>query len=384
LNLRPGALAGLIGNLLLASSILCAAAANVLASNDLGAVVLLGTAEDEPLTGRIAAELRALGIAIEIRVITSDARGIDREVESALREGARAAVRIDAQTGRTEVSIPDPATRQVSLKQVLEGPPTAALAPVLAVRTVEFVRATLLGPRNEGVRRNRAERSGEGSASNDGSARDGGELLGSGGDDGGGAGVGGGSAGGLGSSAGLSRLGLTLASGALVTPGGLDPQVAVGIIARLRLFPRIGVELMGFTPLTTDRIDGTGARSGAQVSASTWLAGGGLFVRQPLGTRVGVEVAAGAVMAILQTSGSAAADGSHVGPGRSSSEVGASVYGRLGADMALARNLALRLDLLGGGAFRQAKFSFDGNDTDVHPAWGRSFAAALFGVEARW
>jgi len=77
LNIRPGLLAGLLGSLIPA-----AATAVAMASNHDAPVVLLGTAEDEPLTGRIAAELRALGIGIEIRVVAGDERGIEVEVES--------------------------------------------------------------------------------------------------------------------------------------------------------------------------------------------------------------------------------------------------------------------------------------------------------------
>jgi hypothetical protein len=360
LNIRPGILAGLS---LLASLIPAAAAA--VTSTPGAPVVLLGTAEDEPLTGRIAAELRALGIGIEIRVVAGDDRGIEVEVASALREGARAAVRIDAQTGRTEVSIPDPATRQVALKQVLEGPPTAALVPVLAVRTVEFVRATLLGPRNEELRR----AGGAGSA--DASSSDDGITSGPAGDGHGGPAI-----------SRLSGLGVALSSGAVFTPGGLDAQFGVGITARVRVVSRLGLEVMAFAPLTTGRSSDGARAPGVQASASTWLAGVGLFGRQSVSNRVGVEVGGGVVRASLR--GNGVAPGGTDGSLMSGHEVGASVYGRLGADVALARNLALRLDVLGGRAFREVKFTFDDNDPAPRTAWGASFAAVLGGVEARW
>jgi hypothetical protein len=361
-SVRPALLAGLLGSLISA-----AAPAVAMTSNDLAPVVLLGTAEDEPLSGRIAAELRSLGFAVDIRVIAGDKSGIDLGVESALREGARAAVRVDAATGRTEVSIPDPVTGEVTLKQVLEGPPAAALAPVLAVRTVEFVRAMLLGPRNEELRRNRVE----GAAPE--TSRPAAEAVV--------AEIG--AASGAVSIAASPVLGLTLDSGAIFTPGGLDTEIAIGVVARLRLFRRVGVELMGFTPLTTNRIDGTPVPSGTQISASTWLAGAGLFARQPLGSRVGLEVAAGAMIALLQVSGTAPQSSGLTGV--TDWTVGGSVYGRLGADLAIAHNLALRLDLLGGGAFREAKLALGVSDpSSRRTAWARSFGAALGGVEARW
>jgi hypothetical protein len=361
-SLRPALLAGLVGSLISA-----AAPAVAMASNVDAPVVLLGTAEDESLTGRIAAELRALGIAVDIHLVTGDKRGIDLEVESALREGARAAVRVDAATGRTEVSIPDSVTREMTLKQVLEGPPAAVLAPLLAVRTVEFVRAMLLGPRNEELRRNRVQGAGpearrpidEAVVAEIGPANGATAITAS------------------------PVLGLTLDSGAIFTPGGLDTQIAIGIVTRIRLFRRIGAELMGFTPLNTNRIEGTPASSGTHISASTWLAGAGLFARQPLGSRMGFEVAAGAMIALLQVSGTAPQSSGLRGV--TDWTFGGSVYGRLGADLAIARNLALRLDLLGGGAFREAKLDLDASDSSSRrSAWARSFAAALGGVEARW
>ena len=63
---------------------------------------------------------------------------------------------------------------------------------------------------------------------------------------------------------------------------------------------------------------------------------------------------------------------------------GGSVYARVGADLALAPNLALRLDLLGGQAFKKVNLTFFRDDSDPRTAWGASFAAALVGVEARW
>ena len=246
MTVRPGLLAVLIGSLISAA----AAAVAVAASAGNGPVVLLGAAEDEPLTGRIAAELRALGIPLELRVVAGEEPGIDLEVESALRDGARAAVRIDAQAGRTEVSIADPSSHQVALKQVLEGPPTAAMVPVLAVRTVEFVRATLLGPRSE---------EGEAIAARDAAVGD--------------AGIATSPSGKFNASQapGMSRLRLALNSGAIFTPGGLSTQFTFGITARVRLLPWLGAEVMGFAPLSHGTVD---FNPTDKSDASSWIAGG--------------------------------------------------------------------------------------------------------------
>jgi hypothetical protein len=324
-----------------------------------GPVVLLGTAEDEPLTGRIAAELRALGIPIELRVVAGEEPGIDLEVGSALRDGARAAVRIDAQAGRTEVSIPDPSSRRVALKQVLEGPPTAAMVPVLALRTVEFVRATLLGPRSD---------EGEAIAARDAAAGDAGIAA---------------SASGRSHTPATPFLRLALSSGAIFTPGGLSTQFTFGITARFRLLPWLGAEVMGFAPLSRGRVD---FNSTDKSEASSWIAGGGLFLRQPTSVRTAIELGAGYIVAGVEPKGETGPGSSLAGqPAHAAfAEAG---YVRVGGELALARNLVLRLDLLGGVVFQRAAIQIDSMPPATTPpdaTWDRTFAAALGGVEARW
>ncbi len=335
------------------------------ASAGSGPVVLLGTAEDEPLTGRIAAELRALGIPIELRVVAGEEPGIDLEVESALRDGARAAVRIDSQAGRTEVSIADPSSHRVALKQVLEGPPTAAMVPVLALRTVEFVRATLLGaPRGQdgqsGEEAMRDAAAGDAGIATSPSAKSGPVQP-------------------------MSQLRLALNSGAIFTPGGASAQFTFGITARIRLLPRVGVEVMGFAPLSQGHL----AIDQVPTHSSSWLAGGGLFLRQPTSEHTAIEFGAGALVAKVSSNADTVAGTSLEGQSRSATS--ASSYARVGAELALARNLALRVDLLGGVVFKSAILGVEelpGSPppmpTQPVPAWNRTFAAALGGVEARW
>ena len=323
-----------------------------------GPVVLLGTAEDEPLTGRIAAELRALGIPIELRVVAGEEPGIDLEVESALRDGARAAVRIDSQAGRTEVSIADPSSHRVALKQVLEGPPTAAMVPVLALRTVEFVRATLLGaPRGQDGQSSEAMR--------DAAAGD--------------AGIATSPSGKTSPVQPMSRLRLALNSGAILTPGGASPQFTFGVTARFGLMPRVGLEVMGFAPLSQGHV----VSDHLTTKGSSWIAGGGVFWRQPTSERTAIELGAGGFAAFLQSTGNIG-DRTDLSNGASDGWTTAG-YARVGGELALARNLALRLDLLGGVVFTRMLFSeTDPTTPPVTPLWDRTFAVALGGVEARW
>jgi hypothetical protein len=327
-----------------------------------GPVVLLGAAEDEPLTGRIAAELRALGIPIELRVVAGEEPGIDLEVESALRDGARAAVRIDSQAGRTEVSIADPSSHRVALRQVLEGPPTAAMVPVLALRTVEFVRATLLGaPRGQGGQEGRSREE----SMSDAAAGD--------------AGIATSLSGKSGPVQPMSRLRLALNSGAIFTPGGASTQFTFGITARFRLMPRVGLEVMSFAPLSQGHV----VSDGLTTKGSSWIAGGGVFWRQPTSERTAIELGAGGFAAFLQSTGNV---GQRTDLTNGASDGWATAgYARVGGELALARNLALRLDLLGGVVFKRVLFSeTDTTMPPVTPIWDHTFAAALGGVEARW
>src|SRR5262249_40092468 len=178
------------------------------------------------MVGRVGAELHALGIDIDRRVVSPDDTGVDLLVDAVMREGARAVVRVQAPAGRIEVSIADPATHALAVREVLEGSPMGAAAPVLAVRSVEFVRAMLLGTPPPGRR--------------------------------------------VPVPAGpvpppvapveppvparTPTLGLTLASGVAVAAGGLGAQAEVGGEVRIGLGRHLGIEVLGLAPLTTEAV----------------------------------------------------------------------------------------------------------------------------------
>src|SRR5205823_884673 len=129
------------------------------------------------------------------------------------------------------------------------------------------------------------------------------------------------------------RLRLALNSGALFTPGGLSTQFTFGVTARVRLLPWLGAEVMGFAPLSQGRLE----FNQAPTHASTWIAGGGLFLRQPTSEHTAIELGAGAIVAWVLTTGDAAAVGVQ---GQSDYAISAAGYTRVGAELGLARNLA--------------------------------------------
>ncbi len=105
-------------------------------------IALLAATPDDPLAGRIEAELRALGFQVERSAISPDLP-IDELVRQQIAGGARAAVVADGH--RTDVWIAAASVDRVGLRQELEVEESSGLQSVLALRTVEFLRISL-GP----------------------------------------------------------------------------------------------------------------------------------------------------------------------------------------------------------------------------------------------
>jgi hypothetical protein len=328
--------------------VLCATRAGASSSDtttpaDRPLVVLIGTTADDALVGRLGAELHVLGIDIDRRVVSPDDAGVDLLVDAVMRDGARAVVRVQGPSGRIVVSIADPATHALALREVLEGSPTAAASSVLAVRSVEFVRAMLLGEPPPEARVTRP-------AAPTGPAPPTEPVV----------------------PARPPVLGLTLASGVAVAAGGLGAQAEVGGEVRVGLGRYLGLEIVGLAPLTTEAVPGPAPNARATV----WLAGGGLYARGGAGRAGSVELGAGALAVGLRVSG--ASDQTFAGG--TQTRVGTAGYGRVGGALTLTRVLAVRADLLVGSVFARPRRPPGGPG---YP-WGHAFATALVGVEARW
>ncbi|MES1210060.1 MAG: hypothetical protein ABUS79_29345 [Pseudomonadota bacterium] len=302
-------------------------------------IALLAATPDDPLAGRIEAELRALRFQVERSAISADVP-IDELVRQQIASGARAAVVADGH--RTDVWIAAADVDRVGLRQELEVEDSPGLQSVLALRTVEFLRISLglaagpppapvvvasppqPPPRAAPVKR----------------------------------GVG---------------LALDVSSGVLASAGGVGPLAIVGASLRARLWWLLGLEVCGYAPLNSAEL---GDASG-QARATVWLAGGGLLVapRDSVGRRVSGEAGVGALAAVARATGMAA-------PPRQAGTVdgaGAVLYARAAGKLRLGRNWALRLDVLAGGAIRRPVIVL----TESY-AWGRPFVAALGGGELQF
>ncbi len=108
-------------------------------------VVLFTPASSDPLVARLEAELAAVGIAVRRVPLPADSH-LDDVISREIAAGASAAIRIIPRSRGTEVWTGDTTARVSSRRSIRPAASDAALS-VIALRTVEFLRASLLGVR---------------------------------------------------------------------------------------------------------------------------------------------------------------------------------------------------------------------------------------------
>ena len=309
---------------------------------DLPRVALLAATPDDPLAGRIEAELRAVGFQVTRAVIPPDVP-IDEVVNDELAGGARATV--VAAGHRTDVWIAGDGTPRVGLHQELEVDQGSDPQSVLALRTLEFLRislglatppvtppATAPPAPAPPVVATRASRPSE---------------------------------------PGLSAA-IGVSSGVLAATGGVGPFVVVGASVRIPLVRRFGLELCGYAPLN----EAPQSDSSGTAHTAVWLAGGGVFLASRGDRRLSGEVGAGALAAFATSTG----DPTGPNVGTTDHGVGVVLYGRAAGRLRLGRTWGLRLDLLSGGTVVRPVVSLP--DRDV--AWGHLVVGGLAGGELRF
>jgi hypothetical protein len=300
-------------------------------------VVLFTVTSDDPLAGRIDAELKALGFDVSRAAIAPEI-DIEALVSRVLGAGARAAVVADGH--RTDVWIAEDGTARVALRQELEVDETSGLQSVLALRTVEFLRISMgvgappvapLPPPPAVVAPvppPRPIRSG--------------------------------------------WLAVDASSGVLTSVGRVGPLAIAGANLRAGLGGLFGIELFGYAPLT----NGTLSDGADQIRTSVWMAGGGLLVAPPSEGTWAWEAAVGTMAFILRSTGIAGS--ATIGEDQG---VGLAVYGHGAVRLRLASRWSLRIDVMGGGSLRRPVLVFADGDT---ARWGTAFAATLGGAEMRF
>lgn len=302
-------------------------------------VALLSTTPDDPLAGRIDAELHTIGIDVA-RAVVSPGSGIEEQVRVAIAGGARAVIVADGH--RTDVWISDPGSTRIGLRQELEVDEASGLQAVLALRTVEFLRISLglvaepevtaaLPARPAAVARQVVPPAPE-------PAR---------------------------------WFTADASAGALAVSGGGGTIAVAGVSLRAQLAGMVGAELSIYAPLTEAAL--TTAAGEARTSA--WMAGGGILLAPRLDRRVSVEIAAGSLVTVVSSRGVAPSSANHTGTDQVARPA---VYGRGAARLRLLPQLSLRLDLYGGGVISPPPINFAGAKMAT---WGPGFAAGMGGAE---
>jgi hypothetical protein len=307
-------------------------------------VALLSAVADDPLAGRIDAELRVVGVDVS-RAVIVPATGIEEQVRAALGTGARAVVVADGH--RTDVWIAQVGSNRVGLRQELEVDESSGLQAVLALRTVEFLRISLGLVSEPNVVPLEPPRPPEATAA---------------------------------SVAPEPSRWLTVdaSSGVLATAGGLGAIAIAGVSVRAQLWRILGAELSFYAPLTgapSNNADG-------DARTSAWLAGGGLVIAPRPDDRASIEVGAGALAMLIRSNGTASSAAVSAGA------VGANVqvfrpalYGRGAARLRLAPRLSLRLEVMAGTVISPPPINFISTQVAT---WGAAFAAGLGGAELRF
>jgi len=335
--------------------VLLAAAAAARASPDLPEVpdgtprvALLSAVPNDPLAGRIDAELRSVGVDVS-RAAIAPAMAIEEQVRAAFGAGARAVVVADGQ--RTDVWIAQVGSDRIGLRQELEVAETSGLQAVLALRTVEFLRISLGLVSEPNLVQLAAVRATVAST----------VPL---------------------EPAPKRWMTIDASSGVLASAGGGGAIAIAGVSLRGQLWKILGAELCFYAPLT--EVPLTNADGEARTSA--WLAGGGLVIAPRPDDRASVEVAAGALATLIRSDGSPADSTTSIGA--TSWRLRAALYGRGAARLRLAARLSLRLELMAGTVINPPAINtgvWRGMSVTTQLAtWGAGFAAGLGGAELRF
>ena len=306
-------------------------------------VVLLGATLDDPLCGRIAAELEAMGLDVT-RLVIATAVPIEDQVRQAFVSGARAAVVADGH--RTEFWVAEEGSDRVALRQELEIETSPGLESVLSLRTVEFLRVSLglaiSGPELPPVVAPPPPPPPEPPP----------------------------------------RFSIELATGVTAGTGRLGAFATIAARLRARVVGPLGLELGGYAPVGNETLSTTDGR----IDASVWLAGGGLVLAPRAAERVSAEASAGALAVILHAVGTPSPTAMS---GSTAQAVGVALYGRGAALFRLAPRWSLRVDVTGGSTalrapiIRERGVNGSPPDTDL-TAWGKVFVMGLGGLDVHF
>jgi hypothetical protein len=290
-----------------------------------GRVALLRIAGDERLYVRLAAELRAQRfVVVEVE---ADA-GAD--VDATLRAtGAESAIRVESSPEAVRVWIANAATGKHIFREVVPEQREGLDRAIVALWTVELLRASAFAPRPPVVMAPPAAPPPAGIA-------------------------------------------LAVAPAVAWSPGGLGPSWHLMLGARWQRAAHGGLELVVLVPVVPLRL----VRPGGAALISMGLLGVGVYAATSANAaRLSAQVAAGAALLAMRATGDAA----DTFAGQTDQTLSGGPYLRAGAALRASSWLRLRVDALSGVMFPRPVVQFA--ETSV-ASWGRPWGAALLGVEA--
>jgi hypothetical protein len=304
-------------------------------------VALLSTTPDDPLAGRIDAELQTIGIDVS-RAVVTPATGIEEQVRSEIAAGARAVIVADGH--RTDVWISEQGSHRVGLRQELEVDEASGLQAVLALRTVEFLRISLglVVERTAAPTATAPPAPIVPSVPPPQSAR---------------------------------WIAAGASAGVLAVSGGGGVIAIAGISLRAQLAGMVGAELSLYAPLT----EATLTTADGEARTSAWMAGGGILLAPRFDQRLSLEVAAGSLAAVIRSRGVFVSPNTNNNSTATDQVTRATIYARGAARLRLAPRLSLRIDFYGGAVIYAPPITFLKNQ--VVATWGPGFAAGVGGAE---
>jgi hypothetical protein len=297
-------------------------------------VVLLAVTDDDPLAARLTGELEALGLDVTRKQIDPTLH-IEEMVRVALAGGARGVVVADGR--RTEFWVAEEGSDRIAMRQELETEVSPTMESVLSLRTVEFLRVSL-GLAGHAVAPPPVERPPPPKPEET-----------------------------------DQRVAFSLHAGAVGSTGELSPFATVGAAFRARVAGPVALELRGLAPLGSQELRGPGP-----IDTTVWLAGGGLVLAPRTAARVGFDVGAGALAAVVRAAGTA----NLAFTGHVDYAIGVAVYGRVACRVRLSPSWALRVDFLGGTTAPQRPIVAARRGGDDVATWGLGFVSGLAGIEA--
>lgn len=172
----------------------------------------------------------------------------------------------------------------------------------------------------------------------------------------------------------------------LVSAGGLSPVKGVAVIGRARFGERAGIELMSILPL----VPGSLTNPEGTVEVKTALFGAAALFVLTSTRHVRADAAVGGAALMTRAAGTAAQNPDvALFAGARTSWTGLA-HLRLGGGLALNRWLSLRADGIGGLAASRTVIGYDVTDTAGQTTrfdrgtWGRAFAVVTVALQARW